>query len=113
MEKKCLFCGIASGAIPAEKVYEDDHVLAFQDVAPQAPVHILVIPKRHVASAAFVEDPALWGKVMGCAVELAHRLNLDPKGYRLVVNCGSDGGQTVPHLHVHLMAGRSFHWPPG
>ncbi|HCL80307.1 MAG TPA: histidine triad nucleotide-binding protein [Synergistaceae bacterium] len=113
MEKKCLFCGIASGEVPAQRVYEDDEVLVFKDVNPQAPVHLLAIPKEHVSSSADVKDPALWSKLMGCAVETAHRLGLDDEGYRLVINCGTRAGQTVFHLHVHLMAGRSFHWPPG
>ena len=113
MDGKCLFCGIASGKVPAEIVYEDDFTVVFQDSAPQAPVHLLIIPREHIESAAAVQNPEVWSKVMNCAVETAARMGLNDKGYRLVTNCGVQGGQTIPHLHIHLLAGRSFRWPPG
>ncbi len=109
---KCIFCAIAKGEVPGDILYEDNSVLAFRDNAPQAPTHLLVIPRRHVASAAEMDDPELWGKIMSLAVKLGHDLGLD-EGYRMVINTGDHAGQTVPHLHLHLMAGRTFGWPPG
>lgn len=110
----CLFCKIVAGDIPAKRLYEDDQVLAFADINPQAPVHLLVIPKRHIPShaAAVAEDKDLLGHLMFAVGELAREKNLD-NGYRLVINTGPDGGQTVDHLHVHLLGGRAMHWPPG
>ena len=110
----CLFCKIVSGAIPATRLYEDEHVLAFPDIAPQAPTHILIIPKKHIASLAHTlpEDADLLSQLLGTAANLAREQHLD-NGYRLVINTGPDGGQTVDHLHVHLLGGRSMHWPPG
>jgi histidine triad (HIT) family protein len=110
----CLFCKIASGAIPAKRLYEDDHILAFPDINPQAPVHILLVPKKHLASLARAkpEDTAMLGLLVAAAAELAREQNL-ANGYRLVINTGSDGGQTVEHLHVHLLGGRHMTWPPG
>jgi histidine triad (HIT) family protein len=112
----CLFCKIASGAIPAKKVFEDDQALAFRDISPQAPVHILVIPRKHVASLAALgpadEGQALLGHLFSLANQIARQENLDG-GYRVVVNTGPDGGQTVDHLHLHLLGGRAMHWPPG
>ena len=113
MDEKCPFCGIASGKVPAEIVYEDDFAVVFKDSSPQAPVHLLVIPREHIESAASVQNPEVWSKVMNCAVETAARMGLSEKGYRLVTNCGAQAGQTIPHLHIHLLAGRSFRWPPG
>lgn len=113
MDGKCLFCEIASGAVHVEKVFEDDSVFVIRDIAPQAPHHLLVIPKEHVESAADVQNPEVWSKVLDCAVRTAASLGLDDEGYRLVVNCGAKAGQTIPHLHIHLLAGRSFRWPPG
>ncbi len=113
MDGQCLFCRMASGVVPVEKVFEDDSVFVIRDIAPQAPQHLLVIPKEHVESAADVRNPEVWSKVLDCAVRTACRLGLDKEGYRLVVNCGSKAGQTIPHLHIHLLAGRSFRWPPG
>ena len=100
--------------IPARIEHEDDLCLAFHDVAPQAPVHLLVIPKRPIPSLADVDaaDTAILGHLVVVASDLARRLGLE-RGYRLVVNCGADGGQTVHHLHVHLLGGRPLHWPPG
>jgi histidine triad (HIT) family protein len=110
----CLFCKIVSGAIPAKRLMEDEHALAFSDINPQAPVHVLVIPKRHIASHAHAlpEDAGVLGHLLHVAGEIAREQKLD-KGYRLVINTGPDGGQTVDHLHVHLLGGRHMSWPPG
>jgi len=110
---ECIFCRIAAGEIPARIVHADEDVVAFHDLAPQAPTHILVIPKRHVASAAETtpEDAPLLGRVVATACELARRMELD--GFRLVVNSGASAGQSVYHLHLHLLGGRRFTWPPG
>ncbi len=110
----CLFCRIASGGIPAKKAYEDDQTLAFYDIDPKAPVHVLVIPKKHIASiaAASEEDFGLVSHLMRVAQQLARELNLD-NGFRLVINTGKDGGQSVGHLHIHLLGGRALGWPPG
>ena len=113
MDGKCLFCEIGAGRIPGEFVYSDDDVFVIKDISPQAPVHLLVIPREHVESAADVQKPEVWSKVMECAVRTASRLGIAPGGYRLVINCGAQAGQTIPHLHIHLLAGRSFRWPPG
>lgn len=109
----CIFCKIASGEIPTDYVYKDDEVVAFRDVNPQAPTHILVIPVKHVASSAHVEDPAIWSILIDRAVKIAKTLGLEGNGYRMVINTGEQGGQTVPHLHLHLLAGRNLGWPPG
>jgi histidine triad (HIT) family protein len=110
----CLFCKIASGAIPVVRIYEDERVLAFPDINPQAPVHVLVIPKQHLAShaAAAAEDTDLLGHLLWAVGEVARAKKLE-RGYRLVINTGPDGGQTVDHLHLHLLGGRAMHWPPG
>jgi histidine triad (HIT) family protein len=108
----CLFCKIASNAIPVKRLYEDDQVLAFPDINPQAPTHVLLIPKRHLASHAHAEDTAMLGHLMAEAVKIAQTLGLQ-NGYRMVINTGPDGGQTVDHLHVHLLGGRHMTWPPG
>jgi len=110
----CLFCKIVSGAIPATRIYEDDQTLAFPDINPQAPVHILIIPKNHLASLAHAaqEYEATLGHLLYTAGEIARAQNLT-NGYRLVINTGPDGGQTVDHLHIHLLGGRPMHWPPG
>ena len=109
-----IFARIIRGEIPARIVHDDDLCLAFHDVAPQAPVHVLVIPKRPIASLAEVRDTdaALLGHLVVVATQLARTLGL-ADGYRLVVNCGRDGGQSVDHLHVHLLGGRGLSWPPG
>jgi histidine triad (HIT) family protein len=110
----CIFCKIAEGTIPSKKVYEDEKVLAFHDINPVAPVHVLVIPKKHITSLATMEkeDQGLIGHIFGVIHNLAEELKLQ-KGYRVVNNCGEEGGQTVAHLHFHLLGGRSFAWPPG
>jgi histidine triad (HIT) family protein len=109
-----VFAKIIRGEIPARIVHDDDLCLAFHDVAPQAPVHVLVIPKRPLASLAEVAeaDAPLLGHLVAVATRLARSLGLET-GYRLVVNCGPDGGQSVDHLHVHLLGGRRLGWPPG
>jgi histidine triad (HIT) family protein len=111
----CLFCKLASGDIPADFVYESDDILAFRDIAPQAPVHILLIPRRHIASidAADEDDGALIGSLLLVAAELAREVGISEGGYRTVLNTGDDGGQTVHHLHLHLLGGRRLTWPPG
>ena len=111
---KTIFQRIIDKEIPAKIVHEDDRCLAFHDVAPQAPVHVLVIPKREITnlSATTVEDQALLGHLLLVAKQVAEQLDLS-NGYRTVINCGRDGGQSVDHLHIHLLGGRSLHWPPG
>ena len=110
----CIFCKIAAGEIPSKKAYEDDQILAFYDLDPQAPVHILIIPKEHISSANELteENGPLLGHIFATGAKLAKELGLE-KGYRIVNNCGEDGGQTVRHLHFHLLGGRSMEWPPG
>ena len=111
----CLFCKIAEGSIPSNKLYEDELCLAFYDIDPQAPVHFLVIPKRHIASAAALteEDAALLGHVFAVIAAQCKKLGIAENGYRVVTNVGKDGGQSVGHLHFHVLAGRSLAWPPG
>ena len=112
----CLFCQIASGAIPADIVHQDDDLVAFRDIDPQAPHHVLVIPRRHVAAvrdATGPEGEQLVGRLMAAAAGIASDLGLDERGYRLVSNTGVDGGQSVFHLHVHILGGRPMKWPPG
>ena len=111
----CLFCKIVSGDIPAEIIYRDDQVLAFRDINPRAPIHVLVIPQKHVDSLASVTDEQrdIMGKIMIVAREIAAAEGLSESGYRAVINVGLDGGQTISHLHLHLLGGRTLHWPPG
>lgn len=110
----CIFCKIANGEIPCNKVFEDDKVLAFYDLDPQAPVHVLIIPKIHIASANALteENAAVVAHIFLVAKQIAETLGLQ-NGYRIVNNCGEDGGQTVKHLHFHLLGGRAMAWPPG
>lgn len=110
----CIFCKIACGEIPANKLYEDDRCLAFYDLSPQAPVHFLVIPKEHIPSADALNEHncAIVGHIFAVIAKLAVELSLEG-GYRIVNNCGVDGGQTVGHLHFHVLAGRLLAWPPG
>lgn len=111
----CLFCKIGSGQIPAKVILQDDEVLAFDDINPQAPVHALVIPKRHVPALndAGAGDPSLLGRLLETAALVARKKGIAESGYRVVVNQGRDGGQTVFHLHLHVMGGRHMTWPPG
>ena len=111
----CLFCKIAGGQIPGNIVYQDEDVVAFEDINPQAPHHILLIPRRHISSMTDLteEDDALLGKLFRATTRLAHKLGLDERGYRFVTNVGPDAGQSVFHLHFHLLGGRKFTWPPG
>lgn len=113
--RECLFCRMVAGEIPNRTVYEDERVLAFYDINPEAPVHILLIPKQHLASLAEVQerDQELLGHLQVCAAKIARDAGLAGTGYRLVCNAGEDGGQTVNHLHYHLLGGRSMQWPPG
>ena len=110
----CLFCKIAAGTIPVKQLHEDELVLAFPDINPQAPVHVLLIPKQHLTSHAHAtaSDTAMLGRLLAAAGEVAQAQGLG-NGYRLVINTGPDGGQTVEHLHVHLLGGRHLGWPPG
>lgn len=111
----CLFCKIGSGQIPAKVVLQDDEVLAFDDLNPQAPVHVLVIPKRHVVALneAGAGDQALLGRLLEAAALVARKKGIAEAGYRVVANTGRDGGQTVFHLHLHVLGGRPMTWPPG
>lgn len=111
----CLFCRIAAGEIPAQVVYEDDAVIAIQDIDPQAPVHVLVIPRRHVANlaAAASEDPQLVSQLATAAAEVAAQQGVSDSGYRTVANTGPDAQQSVEHLHLHVIGGRQLGWPPG
>lgn len=110
----CVFCKIVNGDIPSRKAYEDDRVLAFYDLDPQAPVHILIIPKEHITSAAHItaENSAVVAHIFEVASRLAAELGLDD-GFRIVTNTGDSAGQSVKHLHFHLLGGRDFGWPPG
>ena len=110
----CLFCKIADGEIPSQKVYEDERILAFRDINPQAPVHVLIIPKKHIASLddTSEEDAELLSYIMLKVKDIAAQLELGD-GYRLVSNCGEDGQQTVKHLHFHVLVRRKMTWPPG
>ena len=110
----CIFCKIANGEIPSNKVYEDVKILAFKDLDPQAPVHILLIPQTHIAGADEIteENSEIVAHIFCVASRLAKEMNLD-RGYRIVTNCGEEGGQSVRHLHFHLLGGRSMAWPPG
>lgn len=110
----CLFCKIIAGEIPSKKCYEDEEVLAFHDIDPKAPVHVLIIPKKHIVSVAETEesDFAIYSKLFSVAKRLAEEFELN-NGYRIVTNVGEDGGQAVAHLHFHLLGGRQFGWPPG
>ncbi|GAA0569595.1 histidine triad nucleotide-binding protein [Halomonas salifodinae] len=111
----CLFCKIINREIPADIVYEDEHMLAFNDINPQAPTHMLIIPKRHIATLNDLEeaDLALVGRLQYTAAKLAKEAGFAEEGYRVVMNCNEKGGQTVYHIHMHLMGGRRFTWPAG
>jgi histidine triad (HIT) family protein len=110
----CIFCKIVDGSIPSTKVREDESLLAFYDIEPKAPIHILVIPKKHVASLADAKkaDEALLGRLLIAAADIAREQGL-ARGFRVVISTRAEGGQTVDHLHLHVMGGRQMHWPPG
>ncbi|MDF2548143.1 MAG: histidine triad nucleotide-binding protein [Anaerosolibacter sp.] len=111
----CIFCKIAMKEIPAKVVYEDEHILAFHDIQPAAPSHVLVIPKEHIPSMAQLEEhhKVLIGHIHLAIQDIAVKLGIHETGYRIVNNCGEQGGQTVHHLHFHLLGGRHMQWPPG
>ena len=115
MMDRCLFCRIIARQTPAKIVYEDDGAVAIEDINPQAPVHLLVLPRKHLPSlqAATAEDEPILGHLFTVAAQLAHERGLDNRGYRTVVNTGAYAGQSVFHVHVHVMGGRVFRWPPG
>lgn len=115
MEDTCLFCRIAAGSVPARLAHEDDHTLAFHDIDPRAPVHVLIIPRRHLAAVDVIgdADTELMGRLFQTARRLARELGVADSGYRLVVNNGGDAGQSVDHIHMHLLGGRPLKWPPG
>lgn len=116
MSSDCIFCKIAGGEIPVKKLYEDERAVAIADINPQAPIHVLIVPREHIVSLAEVsssdQEKTLVGHLHGIANQLARQHDLN-RGYRIVINTGPDGGQTVSHLHVHLLGGRQMHWPPG
>jgi histidine triad (HIT) family protein len=111
----CLFCRIIAGELPSERLHEDELVIAIRDIAPRAPTHILLLPRRHIASALELsdEDGPMLGRMFAVAASIARSEGIAAAGYRLVSNVGRWGGQTVDHLHLHLMGGRAFEWPPG
>jgi histidine triad (HIT) family protein len=111
----CLFCKIVEKKIPAKTVYEDENVLAFEDINPQAPVHILVIPKKHVSTSLDLnsDNSEVMGHLYLAANKIAQEKGVAERGFRIVMNCNKEAGQTVFHLHLHLLAGRALHWPPG
>lgn len=111
----CLFCKIANGQIPANVVYRDDHVVAFEDINPRAPLHLLIIPQKHIATLNDIhdEDCELMGHLMQAASKLAKQFKVADEGYRIVSNCNQGAGQTVFHIHLHLLGGRALTWPPG
>ena len=109
----CLFCKIVNKQIPSDIVYEDDTVVAFRDIEPQAPEHVLIIPRQHVSTVNDLDDQDLAGYLLMTARKLGKTLGIDESGYRLVMNCNAQGGQTVFHIHLHLIGGRPMGWPPG
>ena len=115
MSEDCLFCKIATGKIPATIVHQDDHVVAFEDINPQAPQHLVIIPRQHIATVNDLEPghEELFGKLASTAKSLAAQRGFDDTGYRLVVNCNEAGGQSVFHIHLHVLGGRQMRWPPG
>jgi histidine triad (HIT) family protein len=111
MDDNCIFCKIIKGDIPSNKVYEDDKMIAIHDVAPAAPVHVLLLPKEHTANVT-TADPALVAYMLGKVKEIAEKTGIYEKGFRVVMNTGEDGGQTVNHLHIHVIGGKALGWPP-
>ena len=113
MADNCLFCRIAAGEIPSNKVAETEGALAFRDIDPKAPTHVLVIPRTHVVSLAAASDASMLGDLLSFAASVARAEGLTENGYRVVINTGRDGGQSVDHLHLHILGGRTMSWPPG
>lgn len=113
--EECIFCKIIKGEIPSKKVYEDDKVLAFYDISPEAPTHFLVIPKEHIKSTNEINEKncEIVAHIFVVINKIARELGIDKSGYRIVNNCGKDGGQTVGHMHFHVLGGRELQWPPG
>lgn len=111
--RNCIFCKIARGEVPAKMLVNSKEMIAFPDIAPQAPTHILVVPKQHIASLDDLDDSDLLGRMMSLAAALARQEGIAKSGYRTVINTGADGGQSVDHLHIHLLGGRRMTWPPG
>ena len=111
----CLFCKIVAGQVPATIVFQDDHLVAFKDITPRAPTHVLIVPRRHIASLNDLSagDDALVGEMVRAAAAVATEQGLADRGYRTVFNCNADAGQTVFHIHLHLLGGRTMAWPPG
>lgn len=111
----CIFCKVAAHDVPARTVFENERLIAFHDLFPQAPTHILIIPKTHYTTLNDVpaSDSALLGEMMSTATQIAKEIGVDESGYRVVMNCNKDGGQSVYHIHLHLLAGRQLGWPPG
>ena len=115
MADDCIFCKIVDGSIPAKLAFQNDEMIAFYDINPAAPTHILIVPRQHIDSTAKLDDKTapLVGRMMLSAAQLAREQNIETSGYRIVSNTGSDGGQSVNHLHLHLLGGRPLAWPPG
>ena len=113
MADSCIFCKIARGEIPAQMVANNKEIVAFRDLNPQAPVHILIVPKKHIASLDDAADSYLLGQMVSLASAIARQEKIAKSGYRTVINTGKDGGQSVDHLHLHLLGGRAMTWPPG
>jgi histidine triad (HIT) family protein len=113
MPESCLFCRIARGEIPAKMVVNNKEIAAFRDISPQAPTHILIIPRKHIGSLDDVSDSNLLGQMVAMAAALARQEGIARTGYRTVINTGQNGGQSVDHLHIHLLGGRQMTWPPG
>lgn len=113
MADDCIFCKITAKEIPVEVLYEDDEFIAFRDVNPQAPVHALVVPKRHYATIMDMDEPGILGRAMAACLEVARKTGVTEDGFRTVINCRDDGGQTVYHVHIHVLGGRFLAWPPG
>ncbi len=112
---ECIFCGIVSGSLPTELVHEGENVVAFRDITPQAPTHVLIVPREHIESVADLEErhTALLGEMFLAANSIARQEGIAASGYRLVFNCGRAAGQSVDHVHLHLLGGRKLRWPPG
>jgi histidine triad (HIT) family protein len=113
MADDCIFCKIGSGLIPVQPVYEDDEFIAFRDMHPQAPVHVLLIPKAHYPTLMDIEDTGVLGRALCAVQQTAHSLGVADEGFRTVLNTRDDGGQTVYHVHWHILGGRFMQWPPG